>query len=408
MAESFAWEQTLKLIKKNVVDLTTEDELKKRLSGKWKPLRVKYGIDPTNPHLHLGHTVPLRKLRTFQNLGHTAVIIIGDFTACIGDPTGRDETRKMDLTPEQAIANGKELRQQLSKVINIDKAEVHLNGNWFRSFNFVSALQMMKSVTVQQILNRSDFHNRIANHSPISLHEIMYPLMQAHDSVRVQSDIELGGTEQLFTLMLARDFQIAAGLEPQICMTLPILRGTDGKKRMGKSLGNFIGVKEEPFSMFSKTMSIPDELLPEWLSLLTDRTIDDFKDKHPMEVKQFLASEIVKDFHNKEQAELSCVEWRRVFSERKDPSDIPQVKLSSLEGAVPDEAGNNSLPAYKLLQAVGLATSGNDARRLIEPGAMTIGTERRKVVNPMEMIPVVNGTIIRVGSRKIVQIKIEN
>lgn len=387
------WEQTLRLIKKNVVDLTTEDELRNKLID-LKILRVKYGIDPTSSHVHLGHTVPLRKLRVFQNLGHKAVIIIGNFTACIGDPTGRDETRKMSLTPEQAIANGKEFIKQIGKIIDIDKAEIHLNGNWLGKYDFSAVLNLMKSVTVQQILNRDDFAKRLRSENPISLHELMYPLMQATDSVKIHADIEIGGTEQLYTLMLARDFQKTAGQKPQVCMTLPILRGLDGARRMGKSLGNFVGITEPPFAMFSKVMSIPDELVPEWYDLLTDLTIN--KDNHPMEIKQRLAWEIVKDFHNRERAELALIEWIKVFSNREDPTEIPQVKLVNSE----------PLLAYKLLQAVGLASSGNEARRFIEPGAMTIGPERKKVVSSMEMVAVVDGMIVRVGNRKIVQIRL--
>ena len=237
------------------------DELRKKLKRSLetgKPLRVKYGIDPTGIDVHLGHTVPLRKLRLFQELGHQAVLIIGNYTALVGDPSGRDQTRAR-LTQEQVEANSVDYLRQVSKIIHIDRTEVTRNGDWFSKFSFLDVLSLTSKITMQRMLERDDFTKRIQSGTPIYLHECLYPLMQGHDSVAIRADVELGGSEQLFSLMVARKLQEDAGQEPQICLTLPILRGLDGKRRMGKSLGNYIGVAEVPYEMFAKVMSIPDD-----------------------------------------------------------------------------------------------------------------------------------------------------
>ncbi len=256
-----------------------------------KPLRVKYGIDPTGIDVHLGHTVPLRKLKLFQELGHQAVLIIGNYTALVGDPSGRDETRAR-LTPEQVESNARDYLKQVSKVIDIAKAEVRFNGEWFSRFTFLDVMGLMSKITVQRMLERDDFTKRIKEGKPISLHECLYPLMQGHDSVEIQADVELGGSEQLFNLMRGRSLQESAGQEPQICVTLPILRGLDGVRKMGKSLDNYVGVGESANEQFGKIMSIPDQLMKEWFELLTDRpaaeiaTLVDAKQTHPMQAKR--------------------------------------------------------------------------------------------------------------------------
>ena len=265
--------EQLALIRRGAEQVTPEDELVKKLERSVKtgvPLRVKYGIDPTGIDVHLGHTVPLRKLRLFQELGHQAVLIIGNYTALVGDPSGRDQTRAR-LTQEQVEANAVDYLKQVSKVIDITKTEVRRNGDWFGKFAFLDVLALTSKITVQRMLERDDFTKRREAGTPIYLHECLYPLMQGHDSVEIKADVELGGSEQLFSLMVGRQLQVDAGQEPQVCLTLPILVGTDGMRRMGKSLGNYVGVGESAYDQFAKTMSIPDTLMGKWFELLTDR-----------------------------------------------------------------------------------------------------------------------------------------
>src|ERR1700726_1471019 len=262
------------MIRRGVDQVVPEAELRHKLERSvqtGKPLRVKYGIDPTGIDVHLGHTVPLRKLRLFQELGHQAVLIIGNYTALVGDPSGRDQTRAR-LTPEQVEANARDYLKQVSKVIDIERTEVHRNGDWFCKFQFLDLFSLTSKITVQGMLERDDFTKRQKAGTPIYLHECLYPLMQGHDSVEIKADVELGGSEQLFSLMVGRDLQRDAKQEPQICLTLPILVGLDGTRRMGKSLGNYVGVGDTPKNMFGKTMSIPDTLMREWFELLTDRS----------------------------------------------------------------------------------------------------------------------------------------
>jgi len=393
----------------SVAQVTTKEELAGRLAS-GKPLRVKLGIDPTSSSVHLGHAVVLRMLRKFQDNGHTAVLIVGDATACIGDPTGRTETRPT-LSLAQARENAKTYLCQISKIIDTGKAEIHYNSGWFERFGFGDALELCAKITVQQVLNRNDFAQRMENEVPISLHELMYPLMQAQDSVQVKADVELGGTEQLFNLMLGRDFQKTAGQSPQVCITLPILVGTDGEKKMGKSLGNFIGLDDEPLEMFSKVMSIPDKLMPQWFDLLTDyggKYITRDGDNNfvsPMQTKKMLALAIVENLHTKDTAVDTCKEWFQIHSERKDPTNISEITLAS--------AVHKELPAFQLLFSLGLVDSKNEARRLIEQGGITTSTpiaptEKVKVESPFAMIPLANGTIIRIGSRRVVQIKVDS
>src|SRR5262245_11623048 len=267
-------EDHLSLLLRGAAQVETKAELAKKLEksrAAGTPLRVKYGIDPTGFDVHLGHTVPLRKLRQFQELGHTAVLIIGTATAQVGDPSGRDQAR-IGLTPEQIEVNAKNYLTQIGRVIDVTKAEVRPNAEWFARFGFADVLRLLSRMTMQRMLERDDFTKRREKGEPIYLHECLYPLMQGHGSVEIHADVELGGTEQLFNLMVGRDLQREAGQEPQICLTMPILRGTDGEKKMGKSLNNYIGVGEAADAQFGKSMSIPDALLREWFELLTDRS----------------------------------------------------------------------------------------------------------------------------------------
>src|SRR5438876_8891946 len=294
-------DEQLALIRRGLEQIVPEDELRKKLERSvktGKPLRIKYGIDPTGIDVHLGHTVPLRKLRLFQELGHQAVLIIGNYTALVGDPSGRDQTRAR-LTEEQVEANARDYLKQVSKVIDISKTEVTHNGDWFSRMRFLDVMALTGKMTMQRILERDDFTKRREAGTPIYLHECLYPLMQGQDSVEIRADVELGGSEQLFSLMVARDLQRDAGQEAQICLTLPILRGLDGQRRMGKSLGNYIGVAEPAYDMFAKTMSIPDDLLREWFELLTDRSaaeiakLIDAEQTHPKQAKETLGKDIV-------------------------------------------------------------------------------------------------------------------
>src|SRR4051794_36296700 len=361
-------------------------ELRQKLERSLKagqPLRVKYGIDPTGIDVHLGHTVPLRKLRLFQQLGHQAVLIIGNYTALVGDPSGRDQTRSR-LTPEQVEANARDYLKQVSKVIDIDRAEVHRNGDWFGKFSFLDVMALTSKITVQRMLERDDFTKRFRAEPsvPIYLHECLYPLMQGHDSVAIRADVELGGSEQLFNLMMGRRLQEDAGQEPQVCLTLPILCGTDGVRRMGKSLGNYVGVGEPAYDQFAKTMSIPDGLMRQWFELLTDRPseevarLTDPQATHPMEAKKALARDIVTFYHGAAAAAAAQAEWERRFSGGQDPTDIPAVRVNGAE------LNDGGVPAWKLLALLKLATSGNEARRHIQGGGVTIGPERIKITDP--------------------------
>src|SRR5947209_12137847 len=287
-------DEQLELIRRGVEQVEPGDGLKKKLEASaktGKPLRVKYGIDPTGIDVHLGHTVPLRKLRLFQELGHQAVLIIGNYTALVGDPSGRDKTRDR-LTPEQVEKNAVDYLKQISRIIDINRALVTHNGDWFGKYRFLDVMQLLGKITMQRMLERDDFTKRIKKGEAVYLHECLYPLMQGQDSVEIRADVELGGSEQLFNLMRGRDLQQDAGQEPQICITLPILRGLDGVRRMGKSLGNYIGVAEPAYEMFAKVMSIPDTLMQEWFELLTDRPADENKKivdpnaTHPRQAKE--------------------------------------------------------------------------------------------------------------------------
>jgi len=401
-------EEQLALIKRGAEQVVPEAELRQKLERSFKtgtPLRVKYGIDPTGIDVHLGHTVPLRKLRLFQELGHQAVLIIGNYTALVGDPSGRDQSRTK-LTPEQVEANAHDYLKQVSKVIDISKTEVTHNGDWFKKFSFLDVMDLTRKITMQRMLERDDFTKRVKAGTPICLHECLYPLMQGHDSVEIRSDIELGGSEQLFSLMVGRDLQKDAGQEPQICVTLPILRGTDGTRRMGKSLGNYIGVGEPAYEMFAKVMSIPDDLMREWFELLTDRPaadimrLADSSQTHPRQAKEVLGKDIVTFYYGAQAAEEAAAEWARRFSQGQDPTDIPDKPVSK------SELADGKIWICKLLVLLELAKSNNDARRSVEGGAVTIGAERQKVTDPKANVEVSDGLIVRVGNRRVVEVRL--
>lgn len=401
-------DEQLALIRRGCEQIVPEDELRKKLERSvktGKPLRIKYGIDPTGIDVHLGHTVPLRKLRLFQELGHQAVLIIGNYTALVGDPSGRDQTRAR-LTQEQVEANAKDYLKQVSKVIDITKTEVTHNGDWFQRFAFLDVLALTSKITMQRMLERDDFTKRQKAGTPIYLHECLYPLMQGHDSVEIKSDVELGGSEQLFSLMVGRDLQRDGGQEPQICMTLPILVGLDGTRRMGKSLGNYVGVGEPAQVQFNKTMSIPDTVMPQWFELLTDRVPDEIRKltdaaaTHPMEAKKLLAADIVAFYHGAEAASAARAEWERTKSAGLDPTEIPEATLAK------SELADGKIWICKLLTLLKLAESNSDGRRAVEGGAVSVGPDKTAIADPKANIEVPDGLIVRNGKRKIVRVRL--
>lgn len=381
------------------------EELRKKLEL-GRPLKVKFGIDPTGKHVHLGHSVPLRVLRVFQELGHEIHLIIGDFTARIGDPTGRNEVRKC-LTEKQISSNAEDYLKQISKIINVDDINIHHNVDWFCCTYPDEFINMMKLITVQQLTNRDDFAKRLENGTPVYMHEMIYPLLQAYDSVEVQADIEVGGQDQMFTLMIGRDFLRHWGKEPQVTIYTPILRGLDGDMRMGKSQNNYIGLTEEPYEMFAKTMSIPDKLMWEWFALLTDK--DDAVTYHtdgsilsPLQTKKILAWELVKFYHSEKAANEATQEWTHRVSENKDPTEIPERPVS--KGDLKD----GTIDICSLLKLMKLTESKNEGRRLISPEytSITIGDNQR-ITDPNFHVKVHDGLIVRAGKRRIAKVKLE-
>jgi len=397
-------DEQLAILLRGAAQIETQAELKRKLERSFttgKPLRVKYGIDPTGFDVHLGHTVPLRKLRQFQDLGHTAVLIIGTATAQVGDPSGRDASRA-GLTPEQIDKNAGTYLTQIAKVVDITKAEVRPNAAWFSKWGFAEMLHLLGQTTIQQILAREDFSNRMKSGTPIYLHECLYPLMQGWDSVEIEADVELGGTEQLFNLMVGRDLQKGRGQEPQVPFTMPILRGLDGEKKMGKSLGNYIGVGEPAKEQFGKTMRIPDGLMHEWFTLLTDRTDADIRTLlagKPNEAKKQLGADIVKWFHGEAGAEQVLADWAKQFEKGGDPDVIDEVTIPVADLV------DGTLTAQKLVVATGLTKSGGEARKKIEEGAFNYGPDRTKPVEWKTPVPVCDGLVLRLG-RKIVRVRI--
>jgi len=316
------------------------------------------------------------------------------------------------LTPEQIGRNAETYLTQITKVIDVARAEVVRNGDWFNRFGFAEMLRLLGHMTMQRMLERDDFTKRVKDGTPIYLHECLYPLMQGHDSVEVRADVELGGTEQLFNLMVGRDLQRAAGQEPQICLTMPILRGLDGVKKMGKSLGNYVGVGEPASSHFGKVMSIPDALMPEWFRLLTDRPFAEIDRltgadadleqtmTHPMEAKKTLARDVVGFYHGHDAARAAQAEWVKQFSQRQDPTDVPEVTIPRAE-LVDGRVG-----LVRLLTLAGLVKSNNEARQKAQEGAVTIGPDREKVTDPKAPVAVTDGTIVRLGSKHIRRIRL--
>ena len=399
--------EQLEILRRGVESAVPEAEFVEKLrrsAREGKPLRVKYGIDPTGISVHLGHTVPLRKLRQFQDLGHTAVVIIGNYTALVGDPSGRDETRAK-LTEAQVADNARDYLRQVGKVVDLDSAEVHHNGDWFSKWSFLRVLDLTRHMTLSQISAREDFANRIKTEKPVYLHECLYPLMQGWDSVEIKADVELGGTEQLFSLLVARDLQVAQGQSPQVALTMPILVGTDGTRRMGKSLGNFIGVADDPPNMFGKVMSIPDEPMRQYFTLLTEFPMAEVDrwlgpGVNPRDAKEALGKAIVTQYWGADKADQAAEAFRS-RSAGRDPDEIPEVAL----GADLLDA-ESKIQAPRLIALLGLETSTSNARRVIEQGGVNVGPGREAVTDPKALVEVVDGLVVRVGKRKIARVRL--
>lgn len=376
-------EEQINFLTRGCVDVVTKADLAKKLES-GKTLKVKLGCDPTSADLHLGHSVALSLLRRFQDLGHKAVLVIGDFTAAVGDPSGRDSTRPV-LPREKILENAKTYTEQAFKVLDPSKTEIRFNSEWLEPF--VSGKELMKTlqkVTVAQVLERDDFKKRMAAGNPISMLEVLYSLFQGQDSVALEADVELGGTDQIFNLLVGRQLQKNHGQEPQVAITVPLLVGLDGVKKMSKSYGNYVGLNDEPGDMFGKLMSIPDELMPMYYELLTSENMQDIKAMHPMAAKKKLAGLLVTRFHGEEAARAALENFEKVFSKKELPTDMPEFK---------PEAG---AMLSAVIFAAGAAQSKNKARGLIEQGAVRLKGEKVSADGPLSFEP---GDVLQVGKR---------
>jgi tyrosyl-tRNA synthetase len=370
------------------VDCLPQDALERKLAEE-RPLRVKLGVDPTAPDIHLGHTVVLGKLREFQDAGHTAVLIIGDWTARVGDPSGRTSTRPM-LTEEEIARNARSYEEQAFTILNPDRTEIRPNGEWFAGMGLEGVFRLAGSATVNQLLRRNDFAARHADDRPISVLELLYPLMQAYDSVMVRADVELGGTDQLFNLMLGRDVQAEYGLAPQVVVTMPILPGIDGVQKMSKSLGNHVGVADTAEEQFGRTMSLPDAAMAEWYRLLAPG--EPFPAGHPGDDKRRLGRMIADRFHGPGAGERAEAHFNRVVRDRRAPEDIPEAVIAP---------GSVHLPAL-LVDALGLA-SRSEARRLIASGGVTVDGE---ALHDLDLdASLLDGRVLRAGKRRFARVR---
>lgn len=397
-------------IKRGTLEITPEEGLKAKLKKSQetgKPLKIKLGLDPTAPDIHLGNAVVLRKMRQFQDFGHEVIIIIGDFTASIGDPSGRSATRPQ-LNADEIKQNAKTYYEQYCRILDESKTRVVFNSEWLGSLGFADVLKIAGKLTVARIMERDDFANRFAQGKPIGLHELLYPMCQAYDSVVLESDIEVGGLDQKFNIMTGRDLQTQYGQDEQIGLFMPILVGLDGVQKMSKSLGNYVGVTEPPKDMFGKLMSIPDELMRSYFELCTDVPLEEI-DKitqglesgklHPMDVKKRLGREIVTIYHSAEAAAEAQAEFERVFSQREIPEDMPELVLEA------SDLENGSIWAPKLLVKAGMASSNSEARRLIQQGAVTLDGER--ITDPSASTALVDGQILRAGKLRFARISLK-
>jgi len=390
-------DEQMKLLLRGAEGIYTTDELRQRLiksSQAGKPLRVKLGMDPTSPDIHIGHSVVLRKLRQFQDLGHKAVLIIGDYTARIGDPSGQDNTRPM-LSAEQIQENARTYFQQAGKILDTSagKLEIRYNSEWLSKLTMVELIKLTSKKTVAQMLQRESFKKRLQAGQDIFLHEFLYPILQGYDSVMVQADVELGGTDQTFNNLVGRDIQRQYGQEPQIVIVMPLLVGLDGVEKMSKSKGNYVGVTDPPNEMFGKIMSIPDSLMENYFTLLTDLPEEQIVElldparTHPRDAKALLARKVVAQYYDEKAAVAAAAEFDRVFSKRQLPSEMPEIIVDS-----------DKMDIVNLVTYAGFAKSNSEARRLINQNAVSLDNE--KITDIDAVVNLSNGQILRVGKRR--------
>lgn len=403
-------DEQIRIIAKGAEEIISVDDLRRKLEKSQKtgvPLTVKLGLDPTAPDIHLGHTVVLRKIKQFQDLGHRAVIIIGDFTGMIGDPTGKSKTRK-PLTREEVLKNAETYEKQIFKILDREKTEVRFNSEWLSGLSFADVIKLASRCTVARILERDDFQKRFQAHESIGVHEFFYPLMQGYDSVEIKSDVELGGTDQRFNILMGRNLQKDYGQESQVAIFMPILEGTDGVEKMSKSLGNYIGINEEPNDIYGKVMSIPDSLIIRYFELATDIHPDELAEikkamesgnVNPRDIKMRLAKEITGLYHGEEAAASAEKHFRMVFQKREMPDNISEYAIS------PDMSDNDGVDAVKLLVQAGFAPSNSEARRLISQGAVKVNGNK---INTFKIAELRDGDIIQAGKLKFIKIRIKD
>jgi tyrosyl-tRNA synthetase len=398
----------VELLSQRAAMLVTQEELKakiKRSLETRQPLKVKLGVDPSAPDIHLGHVVVMRKLREFQELGHDIYFVIGDFTGMIGDPSGRSRTRRQ-LSREEVEANARTYHEQATLILDPDKTHVVFNSSWLSPLTFEELVRLASKFTVARMLERDDFHNRYSEGQAIGIHEFLYPLAQAYDSIAIGADVELGGTDQTFNLLVGRDIQPHYGQAPQIALTMPLLVGTDGKEKMSKSLGNYIGVTDEPNDMYGKAMSIPDEVMGDYFELIlaepkasVEAMIRDIQSgkRHPMDAKMELARRIVAEFHGISAARAAQDNFLKVFRQDDLPDEIETVKLEEVKAG--EEIG-----LARLIALCGLAPSSSEARRLIRSGAVRVDRERKH--DPSGLVKVTDGMLLQVGKRRICRVSV--
>lgn len=408
MIKGLMIDEQLEYLTKGAVETIRLEELKAKLersAGTGVPLRVKAGFDPTAPDIHLGHTVVIRKLRHFQELGHTVIFLIGDFTGLIGDPSGRNITRRQ-LNKEEVLENAETYKQQIFKLLDPERTVIDFNSRWMSAMTIEDFIRLASRYTVARMLERDDFNNRLKNNQPISIHEMLYPLAQAYDSVALQADVELGGTDQRFNLLVGREIQKEYNQEPQVVITTPLIEGLDGVQKMSKSLGNYVGINESPLEMFGKIMSVSDQLMFRYYELCTDLTLTEIDQlradietgrQHPRTLKAELAKLIVKDFHSGQAAAEAEEEFNRIFQKGMVPEDLEHRSLTGSSERI-------RLP--KLIAQLGLASSVTEANRLIEQGAVTLDHE--KITNVKAEIDLSKSAdfVLKVGKRRFLRITI--
>jgi len=399
--------EQFEIIKRGTVEIIPESELKAKLEKSIKenkPLKIKLGLDPTAPDIHLGSAVVLRKMRKFQDMGHEVHIIIGDFTAGIGDPTGKSITRPQ-LTKEEIEVNAKTYYEQFFKILNPEKTVIHFNSEWLGKLNFADVIKIMSNVTLARLLERDDFQKRLNENRPIAVHELTYPICQAYDSVYLESDVEVGGTEQKFNILMGRTLQGAYGKEAQVGLFTPLLTGLDGVNKMSKSLGNYVGIAEPANEMFGKLMSLADDMMELYFELCTDTDMAEVKKLtagikdgsiHPMSVKKRLAREIITIYHSEDAANEAQAEFERVFSQKDIPTDIKEIKIS------PEHAPNGKCNLMTIMQEADFGVTNSEIRRLIKDGAVSIDGEKMTDFNAE--VEIKDGVIVKAGKRKFAKI----